>query len=96
MTAAVKNVYIDTIDNIVDKDNNTNHRTIKMNTIYVEANTYIRIDVTKNEKDPKSKVRDHVRISKYKNIFTRGCTPDWSGEVLYIYYKMSKYFSKTV
>ena len=31
-----------------------------------------------NEKDPKFKVRDHVRISKYKNVFAKGYTPTWS------------------
>ena len=44
------------------------------------------IDVTSeynedsNEKDPKFKVGDRARISKYKNIFTKGCTQNWSEE----------------
>ena len=33
-----------------------------------------------NDKDPKFKVGDHVRISKYKNIFAKGYTPNWSEE----------------
>ena len=37
-----------------------------------------------NEKDPKFKVNDHVRISKYKNIFAKGYTSNWSEEVLRI------------
>ena len=31
-----------------------------------------------NDKDPKFKVGDHVRISKYENIFAKGCTQNWS------------------
>ena len=37
-----------------------------------------------NDKDPKFKVGDHVRISKYKTIFSKGYTPNWSGEVFVI------------
>ena len=37
-----------------------------------------------NDKDPKFKVGDHVRISKYKNIFAKGYTPNWSAEVFVI------------
>ena len=37
-----------------------------------------------NDKNPKFKVRDHVRISKYKNIFAKGYTPNWSEEVFVI------------
>ena len=37
-----------------------------------------------NDKDPKFKVVNHVRISKYKNIFAKGCTPNWSEEVFVI------------
>ena len=37
-----------------------------------------------NDKDPKFKVGDHVRISKYKNIFAKGYMPNWSEEVFVI------------
>ena len=37
-----------------------------------------------NDKDPKFKVGDHVRISKYKNIFAKGYTPNWSEEVFVV------------
>ena len=37
-----------------------------------------------NDKDPKFKVSDHVRISKYKNIFAKGYTPNLSEEVFVI------------
>ena len=36
------------------------------------------------KKEPKFKVGDHVRISKYKNIFAKGYTPNWSKEVFVI------------
>ena len=42
----------------------------------VKPGTYIKYGVEHNDKDPKFKVGDHVRISKYKNIFTTGYTPN--------------------
>ena len=81
MTAISKNVYFDVLDDIVNKYNNTVHRTIKMKPIDVENNTYVDSDKEVNDKDPKFKVENHVRISKYKNIFAKGYTPNWSEEV---------------
>ena len=75
MTSISKNVYIDKLDDIVDEYNNT-YTTIKMKPIDVEDNTYINTDKDTNDKDPKFKVGDHVRISKYKNIFAKGYTPN--------------------
>ena len=72
MISISKNVYIDKLDNIVDEYNNTYHRTIKMKPIDVKDNTYINIDKEVNEHDLKFKVGDHVGISKYKNIFSKG------------------------
>ena len=79
MTSISRNVYIDKLDDIVDEYNNTYHRTIKMKPIDVKDN----IDKEVND-DPKFKVGDHVRISKYKNIFAKGYTPNWSEEVFVI------------
>ena len=81
MTSISKNVYIDKLDDIVDEYNNTYHRTIKMKPTDVQDNTYIDFGKEVNGKDPKFKVGDHVRISKYKNIFAKGYTPNWSEEV---------------
>ena len=50
----------------------------------VKDNTYINFEKEVNDKDPKFKVGDHVRIFKYKNIFAKGYTPNWSGEVFVI------------
>ena len=80
MTSISKNVYIDKSDDIVNEYNNTYHKTIKLKPIDVKDNTYINIGKEVNDKDPKFKVGDHVRISKYENIFTKGYTPNWSEE----------------
>ena len=81
MTSISKNVYI---DKLVNEYNNTYHTTIKMKPIDVKDNTYINTDKEINNKDPKFKVGDRVRISKYKNIFAKGYTPNWSEEVFVI------------
>ena len=84
MTPISKNVYIDKLDDIVNECNNTYHRTIKMKPVDVKDNTYVDSKKEVNDKDPKFKVGDHVRISKYKNIFAKGYTPNWSEEVFVI------------
>ena len=84
MTSISKNVYIDKLDDIVNECNIAYHTTIKMKPIDVKDNTYINTDKETNDKDPKFKVGDHVRISKYKNIFAKGYTPNWSEEVFVI------------
>ena len=63
--------YIDVLNNILDIYNNTYHRTIKMKPIDVKSSMRIDYGVENNNKGPKSKVGDHVRISKYKNIFVK-------------------------
>ena len=70
ITSLSKNVHIDKLDDIVDESNNTYYTTIKMKPIDVKDNTYINTSKEINNKDPKFKVGDYVRISKYKNIFT--------------------------
>ena len=82
MTAVSKNVYIDKLDDIVNEYNNTYHRTIKMKPVDVKDNTYIDFKEETNDKDPKFKVGDHVRISKYKNIFAKIYIPNWSEKFL--------------
>ena len=47
----------------------------------VKDNTYINFEKEVNDKDPKFKIGDHVRNSKYKNMFAKGCIPNWSEEV---------------
>ena len=84
MTSISKNVYIDKLDDIVHKYNNTKHRIIKVKPIDVKDNTYIDLGKEVNENDPKFKVGGHVRISKYKKIFAKGYTPNWPEEVFVI------------
>ena len=76
-------MYIDQLDDIVNKYRNTYHRTIKMKPVYVKDNTYIDFIKEVNDKDPKLKVGDHVRILKHRNIFTKGYTPNWS-EIVFV------------
>ena len=93
-----KNVYTDKLDDIVNEYNNTYQRTIKMKAVDVEEYIYIYIDIQiyiciyiyinfkkeVNNKDPKFKVGNHVRISKDKNIFAKGYTPNRSKEVFVV------------
>ena len=77
-------MYINKLDDIVDEYNNTYHTTIKIKPIDVKHNTYINTDKETNDKDPKFKVGDRVRISKYKNTFAECYTPNWPEEVFVI------------
>ena len=93
MTASGKNVYCDVLDDIVNEYNNTKHSTIKMKpkdvkngttkSIAVARNKRVYID-EHNEKDSRFKVGDRVRISKFKNIFAKGYTPNWSKEIFIV------------
>ena len=76
-------MYIDKLDDIVD-EYNTYHRTIKIKPVEVKDNTYIDFNKEVNDKESKFKVGDHVRISKNKNIFAKGYTPNWSEEVFVV------------
>ena len=85
MASISKSVYTDKSDDIVNEYNNTYHRAIKVKLVDVKDNTYIdsmELHSSKdvNDKDPKFKFGDHIRISKYKNIFAEGYTPNCSKE----------------
>ena len=84
ITSISKNVYIDKLDDIINEYNNTYHRTIKMKPIDVKDNTYVDFKKEANDRDPKFKVGNRVRISKYKNIFAKGYKPNWSEEIFVI------------
>ena len=84
MTATGKNVYYDVLEDIVNEYNNTKHSTIKMkpkdvkddnNRIYIHEH---------NNKSARYNVGDRVRISKFKNIFAKGYTPNRSREIFII------------
>ena len=84
MTTISKNVYIDVLNDIVNKYNNTVHRTIKIKPTDVTNDSYVEYNEDSNKKGPKFKVGDNVRISKYKNIFAKGCVSNWSQEVFIV------------
>ena len=84
MTASSKNVYFGVLDDIVDKYKNTYHKTFKMKPIDVENDSFVECNEESNEKDPKFKVGDHVRISKYKNTFAKGYASNWSEDTFIV------------
>ena len=71
MTSISKKVYIDKLNEY----NNTYHRTIRIKPVDVKDNTDIDFKKEVNDKDPKFKIGNHIRISKYKNIFAKRYTP---------------------
>ena len=72
------------LDDIANKYNNTVHKIIKMKPIDVTSDSYVEYNEDSNVTKPKFKVGDHVRISKYKNIFAKGYTKSWSEEVFLV------------
>ena len=95
MTAVSKNVYFDVLDDIVDEYNNTYHKTIKMKPVDVKNDSFaeykgIASNEESNGKDLKFKVCDHVRISKFENVFAKGYTTNWSEEI-FVVKKNKKY-----
>ena len=84
MTSISKNVYIDQLDDIVKEYNNAYHTSIKMKPVNVKDNKYIDFKKEVDDKNPEFRVGDHVRIYKYKNIFTKGYMPNWSEEIFII------------
>ena len=99
ITVFSKKIYFDVSDDIVNKYNNTVHRTIKMKPIEVAGDFYLEsnknafnkdsmelhsMKLHTNKKDPKFKVGDHLKSSKHKNIFAKEYTPIWSEEIFVI------------
>ena len=78
MTFISKNMYIDKLDNIINKYNNTYHRTIKQKSVDVKSSIYIDFSKENNKQGSKFKVGDHVRILEYKNIFAKDFVPNWT------------------
>ena len=69
MTANSKNLYFDVLNDIVNEYSITYNKTIKMKPIDAKDYSFAEYNEEYNEKDPKFKVGDHVRISKYLRIF---------------------------
>ena len=85
MIAIGKNLSYDVLDDVVNKYNNTKNGTIKMKPIDVRDNNNKRVYIDEhNKKRSRFKVGDRVRISKFKNIFAKGYTPNWSKEIFIV------------
>ena len=82
----IKNVYFYVLNDIIKNCNNTYHKTIKMKSINVNTNycAEYHVDANKKDPDPKFQVCDRIRISKWKNVFPKGYTPNWSEDVFVI------------
>ena len=83
-------MYIDKLVDIVNKYDNAYHRTTRIKPVDVKPSTYLDSSKEINYKDSKFKIGDIVRISKYKNIFTKGYIPNWSEEIFVIKKKKKK------
>ena len=55
-----------------------------MKPVDLKSNLYIHYSKEINDKDPKFKIGDIVRISRYRNIFAKDYTPNWSEQVFVI------------
>ena len=84
MTSISKNTYIEKLDDIVHKYNNTYHRTIKLKSFELQLNTHIASSKETSYQDSQFKIGDIVRTSKYKNIFVKHYAPNRSEEVFVI------------
>ena len=84
MTTIGKNVYFNDLDDIVKTHNNTIRNSIKMKPKDNKSNNLTEYIEEFSKKDPIFKIGHHVRISKYKNIFSKGYLPNWSEEIFVI------------
>ena len=80
----INDLYINMLDQVVDKCHKTYHGTKKLKPIDVKSNKYIDFDVENDDKDLKPKDGDNVGISKYRNIFAKGYTLNWSEEIFFV------------
>ena len=84
MTAISKNLCFDVLDDIFDEYTNTYHKILKMKPVDVGDDSFAEHNGKSNEKDPKFKVGDHVRISKFKDVFAKEYTLNCSEEIFII------------
>ena len=84
MAAISKNVYVNVLNDIANKYNNTVHKTINIKRIDVTDDYDAKYKEEFNKKNPKFNDGDHVQISKYKDIFAKGYTPNWTKEVFIV------------
>ena len=84
MTSILKYVYIDKLGYIVHKDNNIYITQLTWNLLRLRIVYILTLVKKSNDNDHKFKVGDNVIISKYKNIFAEGCSPNLSEKVFLI------------
>ena len=84
ITLILQNLYIDKLDVIINKCNNRYHEAVKMKPVDLKSSKYTNFIKENNEEGSKCKIDDHVRISKYKNIFSKVYVTNWSDEVCVI------------
>ena len=82
MNSISATMYINKLDDIDNKYNDTYNSTIKMKPVEVKLSTHIDFNKKNNKEDPRFKIGDNVRTSKYKNIFAKGYVPNLSEKVL--------------
>ena len=84
MKAISKKIYVNVLDDIVNKYNNTVHKAIKMKPIDVTSYSYAEYNEDSNKRNSKFKVGNHVRMSMYKIFFAKGYAPNWSEQTFVI------------
>ena len=94
MVSIPKNEYIGKFNDIINKYNDTYNSKIKMKPVDLKSSTYIKTNKEINDKDPKFKIGDIVRISKLKNIFVKGNVLNWSEEVFGLLKKLKTLYSR--
>ena len=94
MASIPKNEYIGKFNDIINKYNDTYNSKIKMKPVDLKSSTYIKTNKEINDKDPKFKIGDIVRISKLKNIFVKGNVLNWSEEVFGLLKKLKTLYSR--
>ena len=84
ITANDSKSYLSYLKKLVDQYINTYHHSMNKKPIDADYSALTK-KIERNPKTPKFKVNERVRITKYKNIFSTGCTKNWSREVFIIY-----------
>ena len=77
-------MYIDKLDDMLNRYNNKYHSAIKMKPVDVNPDMYVEYNKENNKEGSKFKVGDHSRISEYENIFAKDFVPNWSEEIFVI------------
>ena len=83
VTANNSKSYLGYLNKLVNEYNNTYHRSIRENPIHADYFVLTK-EISLSQKVPKFKVGDRVRITKYKNIFSKGYTENWSRKIFVI------------